>query len=475
MSKRSLHRRIPTLAAVALLSLVLASGTACDVRSNTAKNSERTISLASAGLPDQTTNAGNAMPTNSGYSAPPPPEEPTLRTVDTKTTTRLYGNDPYQQAVAVTQHIWPAARPQNAPGEFDNVPDRPWGVVLITPDDPLTAISATPLIHFPDDAPILFATDNGLPTVTADEIKRLGPTGIARDGGVDVIAVGKAANPGVLDQLKSMGFKTDTITAPDIPTLADRIDQYYGKAQNPDTSVPVMGGSPSSGGNGTMDVMIAPMEDYKYALPATHWVSHMASGLLWVNRDSVPAPTIDALKRRNNMAHIYVFSGPSQVSSGVVKELSKYGTVSRINNDDEVAFNNPPKNDPISESIAFAKMWDPAGMVGWNITGPGHGFTLVNEDDWTGAVASAPLSHLGFHAPLLLTDSSQKLPTSDENYYKMVAPTFKNTPAEGPYNMTYVIGNYGEISWPQQANVDYISEMSNRRVWSQKTGSRYGD
>ena len=49
-------------------------------------------------------------------------------------------------------------------------------------------------------------------------------------------------------------------------------------------------------------------------------------------------------------------------------------------------------------------MWDPAGMFGWKITGPGHGFTLVNINDWQGAIASAPLSHLGFHAPLLLTE-----------------------------------------------------------------------
>ncbi|WP_406499924.1 hypothetical protein OG936_35590 [Streptomyces sp. NBC_00846] len=114
-------------------------------------------------------------------------------------------------------------------------------------------------------------------------------------------------------------------------------------------------------------------------------------------------------------------------------------------------------------------------MVGWNITGPGHGFTLVRRDDWQGAVASAPLSHLGFHSPLLLTDSADKLPEAVEAYYKQVAPTYLTTPAEGPYNMTYVIGDWKRISWPLQAHVDFISEMSNRRVWNQSTGGRYSD
>lgn len=39
--------------------------------------------------------------------------------------------------------------------------------------------------------------------------------------------------------------------------------------------------------------------------------------------------------------------------------------------------------------------------------------------------------------------------------------------------MTYVLGNFAQVSWPQQAKVDFISEMSNRRVWKQGTGSMY--
>jgi hypothetical protein len=41
--------------------------------------------------------------------------------------------------------------------------------------------------------------------------------------------------------------------------------------------------------------------------------------------------------------------------------------------------------------------------------------------------------------------------------------------------VTYVIGSWAQISWPQQARVDYISEMMNRRVWNQNTGGRYTD
>jgi hypothetical protein len=39
--------------------------------------------------------------------------------------------------------------------------------------------------------------------------------------------------------------------------------------------------------------------------------------------------------------------------------------------------------------------------------------------------------------------------------------------------MTYVLGSWNQISWGQQAHVDYISEMHNRRVYNSNTGSTY--
>jgi hypothetical protein len=403
------------------------------------------------------------------YSVPPPPGQPTMvPTIGTKSTQRLYGANPFQEAVSVTQHVWTAALPENAPNENNNVPDRPWGVTLVTPDDPLTAITAVPLLHFPDDAPILYVTKNGIPKITANEIKRLGDTGMSRYHNVDAFLVGAAANPGVERQLKAMGMKYATVTAPNVPALANTVDKLYGKIENSDTGVADMG-------NGAQNVIIGSMQSYRYVLPATHWVAHMPTGLLWVNGNSVPQATIDALKRRNGQARIYLFGGPQQISAAVVKQLSQYGTVMRVTNDDVVDFNAPPKDTPVDTAIAFAKMWDVAGQMGWKITGPGHGFTLVNRDDWQGAVASAPLSHLGFHSPLLMTDSAGNLPPSLDAYYKSVAPTYLTSPDDGPYNMHYVMGSWEQIPWPVQAHIDFISEMMNRRTWSQSTGGRYAD
>jgi hypothetical protein len=458
------------LAAVGLVLLVLAAaGVFSDGSSTVGQVKVTTTATSAPATPTSQEYPFGAPDGKADYSVPAPPGEPTLvPTIGTKTTQRLYGADPFQEAVSVTQHVWPAALPQNAPNENNNDPDRPWGVTLLTPDDPLTAITAVPLLHFPDDAPVLYVTKQGIPQVTENELKRLGDTGMSRYHNVDAFLVGAAANPAVERQLKAMGMKYVTVTAPTVPALANTVDRLYGEIENPDTGVPNMG-------NGAQNVMIGSMDAYQYVLPATHWVAHMASGLLWVKKDSVPRATIDALERRNGQARIYLFGGPQQISGAVADQLARYGTVLRVTNDDIVAFNAPPKDTPVDTAIAFAKMWDAPGEVGWKITGPGHGFTLVNIDDWQAAVASAPLSHLGFHAPLLFTDSSNQLPPELDAYLKSVAPTYLTSPADGPYNMTYVIGNWEQITWPVQAHVDYISEMANRRTWNTTTGGRYTD
>jgi hypothetical protein len=457
------------IAAVGLALIVLAATGVFSPGSSIAGSVRLMTTATPPKSPNSQTDPFGAPSGKPDYSVPPPPGSPTLvPTIGTKTTQRLYGTDPFQEAVSVTQHVWPAALPENAPNENNNDPDRPWGVTLVTPDDPLTAITAVPLLHFPNDAPILYVTKNGIPKVTENEIKRLGDTGITRYHNIDAFLVGAAANPGVEQQLKAMGLTYSAVTAPNAPALANTVDKLYGSIENPDTGVPNME-------NGAENVMIGSMQSYKYLLPATHWVAHMASGLLWVNSNSVPQATIDALKRRNGQARIYLFGGPQQISGKVAKQLSKYGKVLRVTNDDIVAFNADPTDSVVDTAIAFAKMWDPSGMVGWKITGPGHGFTLVNGNDWQGAVASAPLSHLGFHAPLLFTDNSGKLPAQLDAYYKSVAPTYVTTPADGPYNMTYVIGSWKQVNWHVQAHVDYISEMGNRRLWNTTTGGGYSD
>jgi hypothetical protein len=319
----------------------------------------------------------------------------------------------------------------------------------------------------------MFASANGIPKITQDEIRRLHPVGIGRYNNVQAFLVGGAANPAVIADCQKLGLKYKVVTADDIPSLANKVDALYGSIQNPDDGYPIMSNSATGEGSTTADVVIGSMSQWQYILPATHWVSHMPTGLLWVDKGSVPQATIDALKRRNGKAQIYIYGGPDVVSSAVFRQLGQYGNVSRITEDDNVAYNTPQPNTPPTTALAFSKMWDPVGMMGWNIVGPGHGFTVIRDTDWQAAVGSAILSHLGFHAPLLLTDRASTLPSYLDGYFKEVEPTFLVSPADGPYNMAYVIGDYGTVSWKQQTQIDHDFGMANRRDPNQTTGGGY--
>jgi hypothetical protein len=398
------------------------------------------------------------------FSQTPPPGQPSNVIADTEYSTRLYGNDPYQEAVAVTRHVYTASQPLTAPDEKNTAADRPWAVTLVTTDDPIAAISAVELVHFPDNAPILFVDPSGIPAVTLAEIQRLQPVGVARDNNVQAFLVGAAANSAVESQLTSLGMKYQTVTANNDFELANQIDLAYGTIQNPPSNVPQMEGSATFGGNGIQDVFIGSTSSYQFALPITHWISHMPGAMLWLDAtaNNLPPATVTALKRRNGHATIYVLGGPQQVPDALVNQLQQYGAVTRLTNDDAVAFNTPPAITAESTAVAFAQMWDPVGMVGWNAVGAGHGFTIVNINDWQGAVGSAILSHLGFHAPLLLTDSATSLPADVTTYLTKVAPTFLVSPGDGPYNMLYIIGNYEKVSWTTQVSAELSQEMGNR-------------
>ena len=112
-------------------------------------------------------------------------------------------------------------------------------------------------------------------------------------------------------------------------------------------------------------------------------------------------------------------------------------------------------------------MWDPAGMVGWNILASGHGFTIANLDNWASIVASAPLSHMGFHAPLIPIDNADKMPDEVSDYLQLTSAHFQNTPAEGPYNMVYILGDFEDVSWQTQNMAEAYSGMTPIRNFNQ--------
>lgn len=283
-----------------------------------------------------------------------------LLTTSLKSVTRLNTNDPLQMAVLTSQTIWPATHKENQPGAIILVPVSEWQLGIASAD----------LIHHPNNGPILFIEKEKVPEMTLKEIKRLNPLG-TKDG-TQIMVMGDIGASS-LEQLKE--YKVKQIKETDPAKFAKDVDKEYAD---------ITGNYPNS-------VIIGSSEEEGrlYTTPAVNWISHMPEPLLYTEKNKVPEATIEALKTRKDKANIYVLGPEKIVSKEVEKELSKYGKVTRISGET-----------PTENSVAFAKFKDEKTKFGWGFTKPGHGLSFVSSKTPDLAIAGAPFSHMGKHAPV---------------------------------------------------------------------------
>lgn len=356
--------------------------------------------------------AGNGSTPNTAVSEP---------WIGTKNTTRINTSDPVTAAVLVSRTLWTA--------QSDG--SRPSSVVLTDVSNWQIAAAATDLIHHPSNGPVLYFDKDSVPQATLDELKRLGPKGAESNNGIQIVIVGPISD-NAKKQLDELDMKTDQIEGHDPAEVAAAIDSYYAK---------VAGELPPG-------VIIGSADSPEYTLPAVNWIAHMPEPLLYVTGTDVPDATVKALQERSGKASIYVLGPESAVSADVEEALKTYGTVTRISG-----------GDPYENAIAFAKFKDSKNGFGWGITTPGHNFSFITTDSPALAIAAAPFSHLGKHAPLLFTEESG-MPDSVMSYLMELMPKYQESPAEGPYNHAWITGDADSITAKAQAEIDDMLEIS---------------
>lgn len=341
--------------------------------------------------------------------------------IGTKNTTRINTSDPAQAAVLVSRTLWTAETENN----------RPSSVVLTDVSNWQIAAASTDLIHHPSNGPVLFFDKESVPSVTLEELKRLKPLGAEGNDNIQIVIVGPVASS-VEEQLNTLDMKIDKIEGDEPAAIAQAIDAYYAKAA----------------GELPQAVIVGSMDSPEYTLPAVNWIAHMPEPLLYVKKNEIPAATVEALNKREGKATIYVLGPDSVISSKVEDELKIYGSVTRIAGDN-----------PYENAIAFARYKDTNNDFGWGITTAGHNFSFLTTDSTMLAIAAAPFSHLGKHAPLIFTEKDG-LPNSVMDYLMNVQPKFQKSPAEGPYNHAWITGGNGAVSAAAQSEIDDMLEIS---------------
>jgi hypothetical protein len=185
-------------------------------------------------------------------------------------------------------------------------------------------------------------------------------------------------------------------------------------------------------------------------MPAAAWAARSGDPVLFLERDTVPKPTLDALRRLKGVP-VYALGPPSAISDKALAQVDKVtATVKRIGADD-----------PVQNAIDFARYVD--GTFGWNINDPGHGFVIADDTRSLDAAAASALSASGDWGPLLLTDDATQVPAPLRNYLLDVKPGYVSDPTRAVYNHVWLIGDQHAISVGFQAQVDDLAEVAQVR------------
>lgn len=360
----------------------------------------------------------------SGSQPPPTVADVGFPTFATKDTTRVGGADPGADAAGVALAVHPSS------GGVKNT-----SAVTLVPDDSWQAgIAAASLVAAPVGSPILISGTSGVPALTADALSALAPIGSAATDHKQLFIIGGAKGPA--------GATSASVDAPDPARLAVGIAALRQRLVNaPPAHVLLVSGQSSD-----------------YAMPAAAWAARSGDPVLFVDRSSVPAATLAALRRYAGIP-TFLLAPTSVVNKGTLKAIQKIAPQTK-----RIA-----GADPVSSAVAFARYSD--GSFGWNINDPGHGFVIANTSRPLDAAAAAPLSASGTWGPLLVTDSADAPPTALGNYLLDVKPGYTDDPTRAVYNHVWLMGDTSAVSVPFQAQVDDLAEVA--RV-SSGTGAGVG-
>ena len=335
----------------------------------------------------------------------------------TKNTTRVAGADPVADAAGVALATFPST------GGIEG----PDAVTLVNGGDWPSGIAAASLMAPPVRAPILI-TGAGLgakPDRGRDGGSGAGAARPTTDGH-QILAVGSAAAPS--------GVRVERVGGGDPAELGAAIDRLR----------------QTLSGHQPQHILLTSSERPQYAMPAAAWAARSGDPVLFVDRDSVPEPTLDALRRHEHIP-AYALGPPSAISDKVLERVGKVSSsVTRIG-----------AEDPVQNAIDFARYVN--GSFGWNINDPGHGFVIAGDSRPLDAAASAALSASGDWGPLLLTDDPARVPAALRGYLLDLKPGYIADPTRAVYNHVWLIGDQDAISVGFQAQVDDLAEVAQVR------------
>lgn len=339
----------------------------------------------------------------------------------TLNTTRFCGKNPVDTAIEISK------------AGFSNM--KPNAVILVNKDQVFDGIAASPMVHFPINAPILFTDGNMLNRETLAEIRRLAPKGY---NGIHVIMVGNLS-PNIAIMLNNSGFRTYHITGRNHYETACKIAGERKEFKN---------------------LLIVSGKNYSEGITAAFWSAHHGDPILYVQKDNIPSCTIESIKKMQNI-DAYIIGSTKMISRSVEETLSRLNNISNIKRIDG--------STPYDVAVNFTKFKDPEAEFGWGrIYREGHAFTFGTLNNPTAIIAGVILAHMGKHSPLLLIEKNN-VPKVVIDYLDSVKPLPPEDMPHPPFMHGFILGNTDYINYNTQLKIEDTISMEHEMMKSMKT------
>lgn len=291
------------------------------------------------------------------------------------------------------------------------------------------------LLAKPSRAALLLMDEQNTQSII-NYLHQLKPQGLKLLDDTQVLIIGK--NDTLSTKLRQQGYRILSIPEKDNAILAKKVNNL--RTQLAGESLEV--------------ILVDENSHYSLALPAASWVAHRGTPILYIKGSKLPEPTRQALANRKGKASIYLLAPLGVLDNSLLTELNKFGRVQQIGT-----------GAPVQNAIEFAQFYDRQTNFGWRTTPNTNegrkNMLLAPIADWRFAVLGAQLFSKGVFGPLLLTDRENQLPAALEKFYFSIKPDWWVTPAEGPYNHTWILGDTKQISYSVQGRVNFLQEISN--------------
>lgn len=324
----------------------------------------------------------------------------------TLNTTRVCANNPIDISIDISEIGYTHMRPN--------------AVILVSKEEVFDAILASPLVHLPINAPILFTDSENLRQRTLKEIERLSPKGYK---GVHLFIIGDISRSVILE-LEGYGYKTHQIKGSNHYETACMIPSIREDFKN---------------------IIIMSGEYYSEGISATYWSAHHGDPILYVKRNSIPYCTIETI-RKNKDINIYIIGSTKTVSKAVENYLSRLENVNHIERIDG--------DDPYEIAVNFAKYKSSETEFGWDRNDKdGHAFTFGEVNYPIEITAGVLFAHMGKHTPLLLI-KNDSVPKVVEDYIKSVKPIPPKDMPIPPFMHGFILGTSKNISHKAQVIID---------------------